>query len=153
MEENKSLQWINVVLSEISDLEEETGRHIIEQCGRACAQSHGLPEEAQKIRSEIENTNDLDLLFTTYKEKAYNTPRLYTEEGVIYLEYHECGCPLVKSGHINNPFFCHCTRGYTKERFETLFGQPVRVELLQSMLQGDPICQQAIHVEENVCES
>ncbi len=146
MEENKSLQWSSAALSEISVLEEETGRHIIEQCGRACAQANELSEAAQKTRAEVENKDDIDLLFTTFKDKAYNTPRLYKEDTVIYLEFHECSCLLVKSGQINNPFFCHCTRGYTKEIFETLFARPVKVKLLQSILRGDPICKQEIRL-------
>ena len=85
-------------------------------------------------------------MFKTYKEKAYNTSRLYKEGGVIYLEYHKCGCPIVISGEIDNPFFCNCTRGYTKERFENLFGKPVKVELIESILKGDKICKQVITI-------
>lgn len=149
MENHDIMQWINVVLAEINELDSEQGIKILEKCGRGCAKSHGLPEEAQKIRSEVDDKNNYELLFKMYKERVYNTPRLYKEGNVIYLEYHECGCPLVNSGEINNSFFCNCTRGYTKERFETLFGKPLKVELLQSMLKGDKICKQAITIQED----
>ncbi len=146
MKDKESLLWIDVVLSEIALLEEKEGKKIIERCGRECAISHDLPKEAKKIRSEIANKADIDLLFKTYKERAYNTPRLYKEGNIIYLEYHECGCPIVNKGEIKNPFFCNCTRGYTKERFENLFGKSVKVDLLKSILQGDKICKQAITI-------
>ncbi len=149
MEDDKPFQWINVVLSEINLLEEKKGRKIIEKCGRDCAKSHDIANDCIKIRNEVENKNDFDHLFSLYKEKIYkNSPRLYKEAKIIYLEYHECGCPFVKSGKVENPFFCNCTRGYTKERFETLFGKPVKVELLKSILKGDKICKQAITIEE-----
>ncbi len=140
------LCWIKSALSEISLLENEKGKSILEKCGRECAKSHDLSNEAKKIRSGVKDKNDIDLLFNTYKEKAYNTSRLYKQGNIIYLEYHECGCPIVNSGEISNPFFCHCTRGYTKERFENLFGKPVKVELIKSMLRGDKICKQSITV-------
>ncbi len=146
MKDKESLQWINVVLSEIALLDEKKGKSAIERCGRECAISHGLPGEAKKIRSKISKKEDIDLLFNTYKKRAYNTPRLYKEGNTIYLEYHECGCPIVNSGAIKNPFFCNCTRGYTKERFENLFGKPVKVDLLMSILNGDKICKQAITI-------
>ncbi len=146
MDDKKSLQWINTVLSEITLLDGEVGKDIIEKCGRECAKSHDLPEEAKKIRLEIDDKNDIDLLFNRYKEKAYNSSRLYKEGNTIYLEYHICGCPIVSSGKISNPFYCNCTRGYTKERFESLFGKPVKVDLLMSILNGDKICKQAITI-------
>lgn len=44
--------------------------------------------------------------------------------------------PLVKSGGIKDPFFCNCTRGYTKARYETLFDRPVKVEIEKINLNG-----------------
>jgi len=148
MNDHELFQWINVVLANIALLEEKEGKKIIEKCGRECARSHDLPREIKRIRSEVANKEDIDLLFTTYKEKIYNTSRLYKEGEVIYLEYHKCLCPIVNKGTVHNPFFCNCTRGYTKERFETLFGKPVKVDLLKSILNGDKICQQAITILE-----
>lgn len=148
MDNDETLHWINSVLIGLDQMENEEGRKIIEQCGRKCAISHDLPEEAKEIRAEVKDKEDFVLLFNTYKERVYNTPRLYKEGNVIYLEYHKCGCPIVNSGKINDPFFCNCTRGYTKERFENLFGKPVEVSLLKSILNGDEICKQAITVVE-----
>ncbi len=141
---NDLIEWINSVVRQIESIGEDNGKKIIENCGRECASSHELQLEAQEIRESVEDKNDLDLLFKTYKEKAYNTPRLYKEGNKIYLEYHKCGCPIVGSGKINNTFFCNCTRGYTKARYETLFNRPVKVELLKSILNGDDICLQVI---------
>jgi predicted hydrocarbon binding protein len=146
MEDNETLHWIKSALAEISLLEGDKGKEILEKCGRECAKSHHLSGEAKKIRSAVKDKEDIDLLFKTYKEKAYNTSRLYKQGNTVYLEYHKCGCPIVNSGEISNPFFCNCTRGYTKERFENLFGKPVKVELIKSILQGDEICKQAITI-------
>ncbi len=146
MADKEILHWIQSALTEISLLENEKGKGILEKCGRECAKSHDLHEEAMKIRAEVKDKNDIDLLFKIYKKKVYNTSRLYKQGNTIYLEYNKCGCPIVKSGEVSNPFFCNCTKGYTKERFENLFGKPVRVELIKTMLRGDDICKQTITI-------
>ncbi|MCP4354468.1 MAG: hypothetical protein GY793_02310 [Proteobacteria bacterium] len=146
---NEILNWIKTATTELNSLENQKGKYIIEQCGRNCAKSHKLGEEARLVRSEAKDKNDINVLFDLYKKKIYNTSRLYKKNGTIFLEYHKCGCPIVNSGDISDPFFCNCTIGYTKERFENLFGKPVKVELLKSILQGDKICKQAITMLED----
>ncbi|RPI72472.1 MAG: hypothetical protein EHM45_22185 [Desulfobacteraceae bacterium] len=143
-------QWIHSILAQLDLLPENKGIALLEQCGRVCGRSHDLAGQAQEIRDQVQDKNDLDRLFILFKEKAYqNSPRLYKQGEIIYLEYHQCGCPLVKAGKANNSFFCHCTRGYTKERFENLFAKPVRVDLLESILRGNKICKQAITIIED----
>ena len=149
MEDNKAIQWISVALSQISLLEDKKGINIIEKCGRECAKSHGFLDKAKKIRNEVDDKNNIDLLFTRFKERINdNSPRLYKEGNVMYLEYHTCGCPLVNSGKVTHSFFCNCTRGYTKERFEALFDKPVHVDIIESILRGNKICKQAITIAE-----
>ena len=46
MKKKEAFQWIKNILSEISHIDEETGKNILEGCGRACAKTHGLPDEA-----------------------------------------------------------------------------------------------------------
>lgn len=147
MDENEAIQWINCAVSEIKLLDKETAKGILEQCGRMCARNHELPQEAAKIRDGVEDQNDIDTLFQRYKKEIYDeSPRLTKDGDVIYLEYHKCGCPHVATGEVKDPFFCNCTRGYTKETYEALFGRLVRVTLLSSILWGDEICKQEIQI-------
>ncbi len=147
MEKEKLYEWINEVFINLDTSDLDNSTEVIENCGRACAKSHKLQDEAMKIRDRASDKNDLNFLFNLYKKKAYNSPRLYKEGSVIYLEYHQCGCPLVNSGKIDAPFFCNCTRGYTKARFETLFNKPVKVIMEKTILGGDNICRQKIIVD------
>ena len=147
MKNNEATQWINNVVSEIKLLEKEKAKNILEQCGRKCALSHELPQDTAEIRESAEDKNNIDLLFQLYKKEIYdNSPRLTKKGNVIYLEYYKCGCPHVATGEIKDPYFCNCTRGYTKETYETLFGRPVKVNLLSSILNGDKICKQEITI-------
>lgn len=141
-------QRIKDVFTNLNDLPTVKSQKILENCGKICGVTDKLQEEALSIRSEVNDTSDLNLLFLVFKEKVYkNNPRLYKTENTIYLEYHQCECPIVNKGKINDPFFCNCTRGYTKLRFETLFDKPIEVVLEKSILKGDNICRLKIMVD------
>jgi predicted hydrocarbon binding protein len=45
-----------------------------------------------------------------------------------------------------SPTFCLCSLGYVKEMHEQMFMKPVEVELLSSVLRGDPSCKFKITV-------
>ncbi len=145
MEGNDPIQWINTVLQQMSRI---NGAEIIiamENCGRECLKSSNSHKIIENLRDSINDKEDIDLLFHTYKEKLYqNKPNLYKENDRIFLEYHECGCEMVTKKGVSAPFLCNCTVGYTKQIFETLFGKPVEVKLTASILNGDPICRQEI---------
>ena len=147
MEDNRIHNWVKVILSEMSHLENQEGQKVIEKCGRACANNSQLLEKVKEVRRQFSDDASIVELFHAFKEKAYNSPNFYMKEEQIYLEFKECTCPLVKDGKVDNPFLCHCTQGYTKEIFETLFGRTVNVELQKSILNGDDICRQVISVQ------
>jgi predicted hydrocarbon binding protein len=42
--------------------------------------------------------------------------------------------------------YCYCGAGFYKDIWEEILQQPVEVELLSSVLQGDDTCQVAIHL-------
>jgi len=63
-----------------------------------------------------------------------------------------CHCPRVrdalKMGESLPPIYCYCGAGFYKGLWEEILGQPVRVELLESVLNGDDVCSVAIHLPE-----
>lgn len=147
MESNDPSAWINTILSELSTSKSPDVAAAVENCGRACLKSSEGFESIRALRESVAHKDDLDLLFDTYKAKLYdNRPSLYKKDGTIYLEYTECACGMVTSGKVTHPFLCNCTVGYTRQIFETLFGRPVKVTLLKSILNGDSICLQEITV-------
>lgn len=139
-------QWINAILPHVSKLENNKGIEILQACGEECSETSNLLEGAVNIRNEYKKDKDPDKLFEAFKTRYYNTPRLSKEGNTIFLVFEECTCPLVKEG-VNNSYLCNCTTGYTRKIFETLFGRPVKVKLLKSILKGDRICKQKISVE------
>jgi hypothetical protein len=68
--------------------------------------------------------------------------------------YYYCHCPWVKEslkeGKPNIPAtFCSCSAGFHKKRWEVFFDQPLRAEIIESVLKGDDRCKIAIHLPEN----
>ncbi|MFW9982775.1 MAG: hypothetical protein ACFFE3_12785, partial [Candidatus Thorarchaeota archaeon] len=45
-----------------------------------------------------------------------------------------------------NPVFCGCSAGYFKNFWDAVLGLPVRVEVLKSVINGDAICEFALHL-------
>ena len=147
MESNDPSAWINTILKELGTSPSSEAVAAVENCGRACLKSSEGFEAIRALRASVADKDDMDLLFDTYKSQLYdNRPTLSKKDGAIYLEYGECACGMVTSGKVTHPFLCNCTVGYTRQIFETLFGRPVDVALLKSILNGDGICLQKITI-------
>lgn len=68
--------------------------------------------------------------------------------------YYYCHCPLAREsilrGESMSKNLCYCSAGYEKRPFDVAFGIPARVQVLKSVLWGDPVCQFAIEIPEEV---
>lgn len=59
-----------------------------------------------------------------------------------------CFCPLVRAhmGDGMSDTFCYCSAGFERKQWEAALGQPVRIEVVQSLLKGDLQCQFAVEL-------
>ncbi len=66
--------------------------------------------------------------------------------------YYYCHCPwsreAIKHGGKVTAVFCNCSAGFHKKPWQAALNQPVRVEVLESVLKGDSRCRFAIHLPE-----
>ncbi len=64
-----------------------------------------------------------------------------------------CHCPRVRDAmrlHLPIPMeYCYCGAGFYQDIWQTILGQPVEVELLESILMGNDVCTVAIHLPES----
>lgn len=62
-----------------------------------------------------------------------------------------CFCPIIRTKLRDGmpQTFCYCGAGWFRQQWEGAIGQPVRVEILTSLLKGDPECRFAIHLPES----
>ena len=63
-----------------------------------------------------------------------------------------CHCPrirdVLKTSETLSPTYCYCGAGFYKGLWEEILQQPVRVQVLESVLQGDQVCKIAVHLPE-----
>ena len=84
-----------------------------------------------------------------YSSKAPRDPKGYAsaqDEAGKRKAY--CFCPLVRN-HLDGGMpvtFCHCGAGWYRQQWEGAIGKPVRIKVVKSVLEGDDVCQLAIHL-------
>lgn len=101
----------------------------------------------QEILSAV---SDGDTLYVT--KIPYDPAKYISETDPVMKRYYACHCPFaresIRAGSPEiSPNWCYCSGGFAKHPYEVLFGRPLRVELLQSVLKGDPVCRFAIHLD------
>jgi hypothetical protein len=119
----------------------------------------GEPWWEQEITPEVIEfvKNDQEMTGVRIGNKIYNTKIPYApkyflkEKDPTMKRYYACHCQLVRTairdGEPRIPStFCYCSAGYHKVHFDVIFGEPVKIELLETVLKGDPRCRFAITI-------
>ncbi|NLI52952.1 MAG: hypothetical protein GX417_01350 [Clostridiales bacterium] len=83
----------------------------------------------------------------------YAPDSFLSETDPVKKRYHACHCPFARESILHKEqdvpaTWCYCSGGFAKHPYETIFGRPLSVELLQSVLRGDPVCRFAIHLDD-----
>ncbi|MFX0170113.1 MAG: hypothetical protein ACFE89_12275 [Candidatus Hodarchaeota archaeon] len=86
----------------------------------------------------------------------YLTKQFLHETNPRKKRYNFCHNPWIRHALLEedqpiDPVFCGCSAGYFKNFWEAVLKQPVRVEVLKSVIRGDSICEFALHLPRNYC--
>jgi hypothetical protein len=120
--------------------------------GRIWYEQQITPEVVKFVKKNPEIQNGVRLGNKIYVTKIPYAPGDYIREKDATLKrYCACHCPLartaIRDGKPRIPsVFCYCSAGFEKIAFDTIFGQPTEVELLESVLKGDARCRFAITI-------
>lgn len=64
--------------------------------------------------------------------------------------YYACHCAWVREAIKTDtkipPNFCYCSAGFEKRPWDVIFGQPVKADVIETVLKGDMTCKFAIHI-------
>jgi hypothetical protein len=87
-------------------------------------------------------------------KEPYQTKQYLAETDPVLKRYYACHCPWVreaiKRGDVKLiATFCNCSAGYHKRPWEVIFRQPLKAEVVESVLNGDDRCQFAIYLPED----
>jgi hypothetical protein len=127
------------------EVNDETRRAILEACGRDCIGASTL----EKARCMKQEAQDLDDLLRRLNGAQIGGGHLRREGDAIHATYDRCYCGSVsKTREPFSPTYCRCSCGWYRQLFETLLEQPVEVDLLGSIIQGDERCRFLIRLSE-----
>jgi hypothetical protein len=132
------------------------------------------PHRIQALRTEYQRSGELDDLLqimradrTLGDQSWYEQPVrrgkvvLVTKDPVHPQAYAQatdtlekrasyCHCSLmtelIRSGQTVSGTYCHCGAGWYHQLWEGILGQPVKIDVVESVLQGDDRCTFAIHL-------
>jgi hypothetical protein len=104
------------------------------------------PEISQGVRRG-------DVLYVT--KIPYMTKEYLTETNEVMKRYYYCHCPWARESLINDDvhvpeIFCQCSAGFHKKAWEVIFDQPLKADVLESVLKGDQQCRFAIHLPSDI---
>jgi hypothetical protein len=123
--------------------------------GRPWFEQEITPEVVEFVRANQEICTGLRQGDKIYVTKIPYAPRQFLEEkDPTMKQYYACHCQLVRTalrdGKPKIPAaFCYCSAGFEKIHFDSIFDQPVEVELLETPLKGDARCRFAIGIPES----
>jgi len=96
-----------------------------------------------------------DIIYET--KIPYMTKKYLHEKDEKMKRYHACHCAWVreaiKSGLKISPNFCYCSAGYHKRPWDIVFDQPVKADVIETVLKGDLVCRFAIHIPKQFLKS
>jgi len=110
------------------------------------------PEVIEYVRSHPEVEGGVRVGNILYHVKIPHMAKEYlAETDEAMKRYYYCHCPWAKEslrpGEVPVPAsFCHCSAGFVKKPWEAVFGQPLEVDIVESVLRGDLQCKFAIHL-------
>jgi len=113
-------------------------------------------EVLQHVRNNQQIESGLRKGNIVYAEKIpYMTKQFLQETDENMKKYYYCHCSWVrealKTGETKVPAkFCKCSAGYYKNQWDVILDQPVEVEVVETILDGDPRCLFAIYLPEDV---
>lgn len=134
--------------------------------------AHVYPVELiPPMRNLFRSTRDIDAVINAMVSRGGYYPKLLKREGsVIYSKkgpanpalYKEaktdaerrkayCFCPLIRNCLEEAPrIFCNCAAGWPKQLWEGILERPLRIDITQSLTNGDNECEFAIHLPEDL---
>jgi hypothetical protein len=154
---NAVVLWVRDAMQRLdATVDNETRRRIMEHCGHTCASVNTRMIEAMIKRRQ--RFKDLATFFEAEQRKPMKGTRLHREGTTLYQYYTphsftpsmRCYCSLLRGlpkATIVSQTYCHCSKAFVQTLWEQVLQRPVKVDLLQSVISGDPECMFAIHLQ------
>lgn len=133
----KQAKYVKEIMNEINKTQgEEAGEKILRPCGHQCI-SNSVIEKAKKL---YQNSNSIDGFLQLLNEQRIGGGELHTKDGKIIGIYNACYCGIAKQAKDMSPVYCYCSAGWFEKLFSSILGDSVKVNKIQSILDGSDKC-------------
>jgi len=158
--------WIRATLARLDQAADPTQKY---EAISPCA--HVFPQRfIDEARAVYERNHDIDeviqMMIAGHPVYAKNITRegniIYSTKPPLDKEGYQtaqtsaekrmcaCFCPMIRTRLDTgiSATFCNCSAGWDRQLYEGIFGKPVRMEVLETVLKGDEFCRFAIYIPE-----
>ncbi|MBN2364479.1 hypothetical protein JXL83_10160 [candidate division WOR-3 bacterium] len=144
---NSPKQKADFLYEAMSKIEEKIGtdnlKTVMEKCGMECIEDSLLQTAKQIYEKNTSMESFLDELNTN----DIGGGHLTLNGTVIDVTYDKCYCGSVKHTKRKFPLiYCYCSTGWFKKLFEEILQKKVKVELIQTIINGADCCRLKIHI-------
>ncbi|MFX0055392.1 MAG: GyrI-like domain-containing protein [Candidatus Hermodarchaeota archaeon] len=157
-------KWVIAAIERLDKLaDEEQKCAIISKC------AHDRPfEDIHRFKEIFKESQDIDRVLEVYGEDLPWLEKPYREGKILYTskppanreEYDKaqtqdeliraaCFCPIVHAALEKMPrTFCYCGAGWAEQLWSEVVGQSVRVEIVETVVDGGRMCKFAVYLPE-----
>ena len=137
----KNKRWVESLHNSLDQFDEELKAAVLKPAGASCASDILLLCE-DHLGHDITSVQDLVNGWNTLRESRKLEGGWQFENDTVHGIFHECGCPLVRSGLVElHPNQCLCSMGMVETAFTKAAKKEVEVILKRSIGNGDRVCE------------
>ena len=129
----------------VEELEEHMKNKTLSYTQEIDEQVLGYVRNTQTCQNGV---RDGDIIYVT--KIPYMAKKYLNEKDEKKKRYYYCHCPWAREAIISDikisPNFCYCSAAYEKRPWDVIFDQPVKADVIQTVLKGDLLCKFAIHI-------
>ncbi len=167
----ENAEWFRAAMERLDAAIDDEGarREIMNNCA-----DRFPPHRIQTLRAEYQKSGDIDELLqimradrtlgdlSWYEQPVRRGNVVYVTKDPVHPKAYAkatdklekrswyCHCSLmrdlIRSGETVSGTYCHCGAGWYHQLWEGILGEPVRIDIVESVLQGDDLCAFAIHL-------
>lgn len=113
--------WFGGFKASLNHIDETSRNEIFKECGKACSDSYTRQVYIDAKKDTHDDKDFFEVLKKTFTGLEIETK----EESRLYeIMYKFCACDLVKSGFVNSPYLCECSRNSLMYNLEGVWGAP-----------------------------
>jgi hypothetical protein len=138
------MKWVGALLPLLAVGDRERARAAIRNCWTPHYDSLGMQTTIERFRGNLEG-------FLRHLQVEWGWAVTYSpEQGMILVDENKpaCVCPVVPKQHTGDlGLLCYCSEGFAERMFSQVIGTPVHVDVVASVLRGDPSCRYRIELK------